>query len=106
MGMGAVLNFADLRETAPVRTVSWVVTVPVHFHTKQVFFEELPEQHKNKITYTQPPTSPASFYLAQFSVLLYFLLPEVALVCYIITCCFVSRLCLLLSLLPPRPWVQ
>ena len=54
MGMGVVLNFADPPETAPVHAVSCVVTVPVHFHPKQVFFEESPEQHKKKITYTQP----------------------------------------------------
>jgi len=104
--MDMVLNFANLPETAPICVVSWIVMVSAHFHTKQVFFKELPEQHKNKIIYTQPPTSPASFYSAQFSVLLYFLLSKVALTCYIITWRFVSQLCLLLSLLPPQPWVQ
>jgi len=62
VGTGAVLNFADLLETAPIRAVSWVVKVPAHFHTKQVFFEELPEQHTKKKTYTQHLTPPASFY--------------------------------------------
>jgi len=45
------------------------------FSHKTSLFEESPEQHKKKITYTQPPTSPASFYSARFSSSLYFLLP-------------------------------
>jgi len=64
MGTGAVSNFADLLETTPVRVVSWVVKVPARFHTKQVFFEESPEQHTKKKTYTQHLTPLASFYSA------------------------------------------
>jgi len=37
VGMGVVLNFADLLETAPIRMVSWVVTVSCIF-TQNKFF--------------------------------------------------------------------
>src|SRR5712671_5792447 len=94
-GTGVVSNFADLLETAPVRAVSQVVKVPVHFHTKQVFFEESPEQHTKKKTYTQHLTHLASFYLAQSFPFLISWCPFVALVCYIISllCCFLLPRC-------------
>src|SRR5882672_398206 len=93
--MGVVSNFADPPETAPIRAVSQVVKVPVRFHTKQVFFEESPEQHTKKKTYTQYLTPPASFYSARSIPFLISRCPFVALVCYIISllCCFLPPRC-------------
>ena len=90
VGTGAVSNFADPPETTPICMVSQVVKVPARFHTKQVFFEESPEQHTKKKTYTQHLTHLASFYLARSFPFLISRCPFVALVCYIISllCCF------------------